>query len=95
MYLLILALGLVVGYMFLFVRSLNGPGGYKSFECGIRRLMVKGSYFSLRFFILCLLFLLIDLELVLLVYRPILVSVKVECIVVFSLILWVFVLGTI
>lgn len=76
-----------MGYIVVYVRRVGGLGGIKRFECGIDGTSEKGLIISLRFFMVSLLFLLIDLELVLVIFRPIVIPGRVLSVVKFSLIM--------
>nr|AHB82305.1 NADH dehydrogenase subunit 3 [Hebesoma violentum] len=81
---LILLFLFLCGYCLVFTRSVVMLGSVKGFECGMDRMVLKGLYFSLRFFMVSLLFLLMDLELVLLIFSPIVVPGSVMVMVKFS-----------
>nr|YP_008854343.1 NADH dehydrogenase subunit 3 [Pallisentis celatus]AFK50135.1 NADH dehydrogenase subunit 3 [Pallisentis celatus] len=55
----------------------------------------KGSVFSVRFYLLSLLFLLMDMEVVLLVLSPVIMPSSIFLVMKFSWVLWMFVLGTV
>nr|YP_007183151.1 NADH dehydrogenase subunit 3 [Paratenuisentis ambiguus]CCA94489.2 NADH dehydrogenase subunit 3 [Paratenuisentis ambiguus] len=86
---------LLIGYFIVSVRSSGGLGSVQGFECGLDRFVHKGFYVSMRFFMISLLFLLMDLELVLMVFSPIIIFDELVSVMKFSLLMWVFVLGTV
>nr|YP_009241133.1 NADH dehydrogenase subunit 3 [Polyacanthorhynchus caballeroi]AMK47829.1 NADH dehydrogenase subunit 3 [Polyacanthorhynchus caballeroi] len=90
---LILSAVFVGGGVVLMVRGggLSGLSGI--YECGLEQLVVKGSYFSLRFFLLSLLFLLMDLEVGLLVMAPFVVGWSCGGVIKFMVVLWLFLLA--
>lgn len=66
----VLFLFMVLIFFLCFLNNLNNLGKTSIFECGFSRIVNEGGTFSLPFFLISLIFLLFDVEIIILRFYP-------------------------